>query len=85
MDGAQSIVVDSARKHGVSDDDILHAYRTIFRYITPSDEEDFTMVLGYAHSGIILEVGYVLGLHSTPNNTIHVIVHAMKARPGFLH
>lgn len=80
------VIVDSARKRGHSDEDILHAYRTAFRLVEPSDEdEDFAMVLGYTVAGNILEIGYVRGNRSTATRIVHVIVHAMKARPGFLH
>ncbi|UNX54534.1 hypothetical protein MF406_16860 [Georgenia sp. TF02-10] len=70
------IVAPSARKHGVGDLEILHAYRNPIRVWDLG--EGFTMVVGASAPGRILEVGYVEG------ETAVVIVHAMLAREKFL-
>jgi hypothetical protein len=74
--GAAPIIADSARKHGVSDDDMLHAYTHPIRVFEL--DEGFTMVIGANHAAIIFEIGVVDGV------TAPVIVHAMRAREKFL-
>ena len=70
------IIAPSARKHGLDDDQILHAYRNPIRVWDLG--EGFTMVVGENAAAIILEVGYIHG------ETAVVIVHAMPARKKFL-
>ena len=74
MDGP--IIAPSALKHGVSEDDIIHAYRNPVRMWDLGD--GFTMIVGPTRAAIFLEVGYVQGGH------VHVVVHAMRAREKFL-
>ena len=69
------VVVASARKHGVTDDAILHAYRNPIRVLVL---EDLTMLIGPDDAGRTLEVGVVIA------EGIEFIVHAMPARPKFL-
>jgi len=66
----------SARKHGVSDEDILHAYANPIRVFDL--DEGFTMVIGANLAAIIYEIGVVDGVSAA------VIVHAMRAREKFL-
>jgi len=68
-------VLESARKHGISDDDMLHAYRNPVRVFAL---DDLTMLIGADHSGRLLEVGVVVG------DGVEFIVHAMPARERFL-
>jgi len=70
------IIAESACKHGVSDEDILHAYANPIRVFEL--DEGFTMVIGANRAAIIYEIGVVDG-QSAP-----VIVHAMRAREKFL-
>jgi hypothetical protein len=70
------IILPSARKHGVSDEDILHAYANPIRIFDLDD--DFTMVIGANRAAVIYEIGVVGGV-ATP-----VIIHAMKARSKYL-
>ena len=70
------IIAPSARKHGLDDDQILHAYGNPIRVWDLGD--GFTMMIGANVAAIILEVGYVDG------ETAVVIVHAMPAREKFL-
>ena len=74
--GTEAIIADSARKHGVTDQDMLHAYRNPVRVFEL--EEGFVMIIGAGHSAIMLEVGLVQA------RTAPVIVHAMLARGKFL-
>ena len=75
-DGDDPIIAESARKHGVSDEDILHAYANPIRVFDLG--EGFTMVIGANLAAIIYEIGVVDGV------TASVIVHAMRAREKFL-
>jgi hypothetical protein len=74
--GAEPIIADSARRHGVADEDILHAYRNPIRIYEL--DEGFTMIIGTNRTAIVCEVGVVQGA------TAPVIVHAMRARETFL-
>ena len=42
------VIVASARKHGITDDDMLHAYRHPIRVF---DLDDLDMLIGADHSG----------------------------------
>ena len=74
MDGP--LIAPSALKHGVSEDEIIHAYRSPVRIWDLGD--GFTMIVGPTRAASFLEVGYVQGEH------VHVVVHAMRAREKFL-
>jgi hypothetical protein len=65
-----------ARKHGISDDDMLHAARTATRKIDM--DEDLTMLIGPARDGTPLEIGVLDWGGEDP-----VIIHAMRLRPKF--
>lgn len=75
MDGGP-VIAPSARKHGVSDEDILHVYSHPIRVFEL--DGGFTMIIGANRAAIIYEVGAVEG------STAVVIVHAMRAREKFL-
>ena len=74
--GVEPIIAESARKHGVSDEDMLHAYAHPVRVFEL--DEGFTMVIGANQAAIIFEIGVVDGAQAP------VIVHAMRAREKFL-
>lgn len=74
--GPEPIIADSARKHGVTDEDMLHAYRNPIRLFEL--DESFTMIIGASRTAIVFEVGVV------QSRTAPVIVHAMRAREKFL-
>ena len=69
------VIVASARKHGVSDDDMLHAYRNPIRVF---ELDDHVMLIGGDESGRMLEIGIAAA------EGIEFIVHAMPAREMFL-
>jgi len=69
------VILESARKHGVFDEDIVHAYQHPIRVL---GLDDLTMLIGADRSGRLLEVGLSTG------EGIDFIVHAMPARPKFI-
>ena len=69
------VFLASARKHGINDEDMLHAYRHPIRVF---DLDDLTMLIGPDASARLLEVGVVEA------EGVEFIVHAMAARPKFL-
>jgi hypothetical protein len=70
------IIAPSAFKHGLSEDEILHAYRNPIRVWDLGD--GLTMMIGANAAAIILEIGYIQG------DVAVVVVHAMRAREKFL-
>lgn len=72
----EPIIAPSAFKHGLSEDDIPHAYRNPVRIWDLG--EGFTMIVGPNQATLFLEVGYVDGEYAD------VIIHAMPARERFL-
>jgi hypothetical protein len=74
-------IVGPARKHGIGDEDILHAARHAIREV-PNDDDDVMMLIGAARDGALLEIG-ILGAETDDP----VIIHADRMRPkyqGFL-
>jgi len=72
---------EPARKHGIADEDILHAARHAIREV-PNDDDDVMMLIGTAWDGAPLEIGILGAENGDP-----VIIHAMPMRPkyqGFL-
>ncbi len=69
------VIVATARKHGVGDDDMLHAYRNPIRVF---GLDDLIMLIGADAAGNLLEIGVATG------EGVEFIVHAMPARPRFL-
>ncbi len=69
------VILASARKHGIPDDDMLHAYRNPIRVF---GLDGLTMLIGADDSGRMLEVGVAVG------DGVDFIVHAMSARQKFL-
>ncbi|WP_419553730.1 hypothetical protein [Candidatus Poriferisodalis sp.] len=73
------VVRHSARRHGISDEDMLHAYRNPMRAFRDEDDENFIMYIGGDRSGQPLEVGVVADEEGR-----ETVVHAMPARPRYL-
>ena len=69
------MILASARKHGILDDDMLHAYRNPIRVF---DVDELVMLIGPDQSSSLLEIGVA---HA---EGLDFIVHAMTARPKFL-
>ncbi len=70
-------IAQTARKHGIADEDMSHAVRNPIAKWQLDD--DFTMRVGPARDGDLLEIG-VLGIDTDDP----VIVHGMGARPQYL-
>ena len=68
------VILASARKHGVTDNDMLHAYRNPIRIF---DLDDLVMLVGADENGKPLEVGVATA------EGVEFIVHAMPTRPKF--
>lgn len=73
----EPVVTDAARRHGLSTDDILHAYRNPIRV---NILDDLDMLVGADRRGRLLEIGVVVNRIER----VDVIVHAMPAREKFL-
>ncbi len=73
----EPVIASSARRHGVDEEDMLHAYRSAID--AWALDEGLVMLIGPDRSGALLEIGLVRSDDGTA-----VIVHAMKARPKFL-
>ena len=69
------VILQSARKHQIRDDDMLHAYRHPIRVF---DLDDLTMLVGVDPAGRMLEIG------AAQSDGIEFIVYAMPARAKFL-
>jgi hypothetical protein len=67
----------SARKHGVTDDDMIHALRHHWRAFE-TDDPAVTMFIGPSNRGDPLETGVVTDDDGT------AVIHAMPARSKFL-
>lgn len=70
------LILASARRHHIDDDDILHAYRNPIR-VEPRDDS-LLVIIGGDRNGGILEI--VAVTDDSPNR----IIHAMRARRKFL-
>lgn len=69
------MILASARRHGIDDEDMLHAYR---HPIQVFDLDDLTMLIGPDPSARLLEIGVAEA------EGVEFVVHAMAARPKFL-
>ncbi len=58
--GINLIIAESAHKHGVSDEDIRHAYAHPIRVFDL--DEGFTMVIGANQAAIVYEIGLIDGV-----------------------
>jgi len=64
-------ILASARKHGVADDDMLHAYHHPIRVF---ERQGLVMLIGADRSGRLLEIGVASA------EGLDCVVHAMPAR-----
>jgi hypothetical protein len=69
------LIIVSARKHGVHDDDILHAYNHPVRVL---ELDDLIMLIEPSRTGQLLEIGV------SRADGIDFIIHAMPARAKFI-
>jgi hypothetical protein len=68
-------VADSARKHGVRDEDIAHAFRNPMRRIQQNDRY---LIIGADRAGRLLEL-----IVLEPEDDEPLVIHAMPLRPKF--
>ena len=71
-------ILSSARKHGISDDDIRHGFTNAVAAITTPDQPDFTMLVGPDLTGRLLEIGV---LAADDND---YVIHSMPARSRYV-
>lgn len=71
-------ILPSARKHGVSDDDIRHAFENALAAITVPDRPEFTMIIGPDQSTQFLEIGVLA------SDDDDYVIHAMQARLKYI-
>ena len=71
-------ILPSARKHGISDDDIRHGLNNAVAAITTPDQPDFTMIVGADLNAQLLEIGV---LAAEDND---YVIHAMPARSKYV-
>jgi len=69
------VILASARRHGIPDEDMLHSYRNPIRVF---QLDDMILLVGADSSGRLLEVGVATA------EGLEFIVHAMPARPKFV-
>jgi hypothetical protein len=72
----EPVIAGSARKHGIADEDMLHAYNNPIR--ADDMDDGLTMLIGPGRAANLLEVCVVAGQGSP------VIIHAMPARTKYL-
>jgi hypothetical protein len=67
---------EAARKHGVADEDIVHAYEHALSWIEVGEDPVRYLMAGADRTGNLLE----LVLLVTPG--VDLVIHAMKIRPS---
>ena len=72
----EPLITASARKHGITDDDMLHAFNHPISY--EDLDEGFVMIIGPTQSARLIGLGFIDTDHGP------VIVHAMAARRKYL-
>ncbi len=72
----QPLIASSARKHGVSDTDMLHAFNNPI--LTEDLDDGFTMLIGPSETANLLEIEII----ESPDGPI--IIHTMPARRKYL-
>lgn len=72
----EPVIAASARKHGISDEDIRHAFANAVRVFELDD--GFVILIGANALAVLLEIGVIEATSGL------VVVHAMRAREKFL-
>ncbi len=76
LEVVEPLIIASARKHGIADDDIRHAFNHSLRY---EDLDDgLVMIIGPTRQAHLIELGFIDTDHGP------AIVHAMTARRKYL-
>ena len=79
----EPLILPSAFKHGVSENDILHAWREARGPVDINYDRDPPTYM-YVGPGVSGAVWYERGTASRAGYDVELIVHAMKARKGYL-
>jgi hypothetical protein len=75
----EPVILPTAYKHGIAEDDMLHAYRVAFRSEPDQGDHSLTMLIGMARNGVtVLEIGVAVAGDQP------FIVHADDARKKYL-
>ena len=77
----EPLILPSAFEHGVSENDILHAWREARGPVDINYDRDPPT---YMYVGVSGAVWYEIGTASRAGYDVELIVHAMKARKGYL-
>ncbi|MCL2111492.1 MAG: hypothetical protein FWH32_04450 [Clostridiales bacterium] len=72
------VIIDSARKHGISDVDIAYVYEFPLNSIVTQEEPIIVMLFGFDTIGRSLEIAYI-----TNDEGEDIVIHAMKIRPSY--
>ena len=72
------IIIDSAFKHGVSENEIKYVFENAISSITLEEFPPKVMLFGFDTKGKALEIGYFIN-----DNGDEIIMHAMKLRKGY--
>jgi hypothetical protein len=72
------IILDSAYKHGISDNDIMMVFENAISSIALDEFPPKVMLFGFDSIGRALEVGYFVNDSGT-----NIIIHAMKLRKSY--
>jgi len=73
-------ILESARRHGVADEDMLHALRNTMDSFPNQGDWNLTVAVGPARNGVtLLEIGFDLD-----ETGRQIVVHAMNARRKYL-
>ena len=68
-------ILASARKHGIADEDILHAFRNAIFEVT---NDDIVMLVGPNRDGNLIEIAIIRSKNG------FLIIHAVQARKKYL-
>jgi hypothetical protein len=68
-------ILASARKHGIADEDILHAFRNAILDVT---DDDIVMLIGPNRHGNLIEIALIRSENG------FLIIHVMQARKKYL-
>ena len=68
-------ILASARKHGIADEDILHAFRNAIFEVT---DDDIVMLVGPNRDSNLIEIAIIRSKNG------FLIIHAMQARKKYL-
>lgn len=77
---AEPVILDPARRHGVSDAEITHALDNAWTVVPDQGDWDLDMYLGPGSDGLAYEVGVVYD-----DEGRLIVIHAMPMRPMYDH